>query len=179
MRPRPTRHKSSVLLTLTASVRPRHSLGAEEQARVGVSDLAAEVLQAANGGEEAAPGKDAAAQLQAVTAELARLREESAAQESEHRDLLAAAEREAVEGSAAAEVQSAAYRAVRAKLEATKRKLAAASARYQRMVESMGQENDRVAAAQRVGADVQRIKQRLEQFKAAQRRDDDAGTAEL
>ena len=43
----------------------------------------------------------------------------------------------------------------------------------------MGQENDRVAAAQRVGADVQRIKQRLEQFKAAQRRDDDAGTAEL
>ena len=30
-----------------------------------------------------------------------------------------------------------------------------------------------------VGADVQRIKQRLEQFKAAQRRDDDAGTAEL
>lgn len=122
---------------------------------------------------------DAAAQLQAVTAELAQLREVQAAQEVEHQKLLAAAEREAVEGTASAQVQSAAYRRVRSQLDATKRRLAAASTRYKRMVESLGQEDDRVAAAKRVGDDVQRIKQRLQQFKEAQRRDHDVQAAEL
>jgi hypothetical protein len=154
------------------------SLSGEVSTQGGVSALAAEVLEAANGGGDPPVG-GAAERLRAVTAELAQLRQEAAAQEVEQRDLLAAAEREAVEGAASAQVQSAAYRRVRSQLEATKRRLAAASTRYKRMVESLGEEEDRVAAAKRVGGDVQRIKQRLAAFKEAQRRDDDVKAAEL
>jgi len=133
---------------------------------VSVNEMADEALQQASGGEE---GDAAAAELKRMAEELSALRADAARQEEEQAVAVKAAEREALEGSATAEVMRESLRRVQTELSATKARLASATARYQRAVQDMSQDADRLAAARRVRDDVGRIKKRLEDFKAAQR----------
>jgi hypothetical protein len=129
-----------------------------------VNEMAEEALQQASG-----EGDAAAAELKRMAEELSALRADAARQEEEQAVTVKAAEREALEGSATAEVMRESLRRVQTELSATKARLASATARYQKAVHDMGQDADRLAAARRVRDDVGRIKKRLEDFKAAQR----------
>lgn len=112
-----------------------------------------------------------------MTEELKVLRADAARQEAEHSAAQRAALEDAQEGSAAAEVLRESLRKVRADLDATKQRLAAASARYARTVENMARDADRMSAARRVRDDVSRMRQRLEGFKAAQKSPTSSGSS--